>query len=139
MTAIVLYSCGDNAEETSFSYDHQVPAYKVITDSLLVSKGEVVNLKVEVKDNAGLQKLIFSYGDWGVSENIDLKDSSYPKEYTFETSITIPEDSKTEWTETVVMNDGYTYTRTQQYHKLTLLATDINMNPVTIPIYIKVK
>lgn len=135
--SLVFTACGDNAEEISLGFDHEVPSYKVLTDSLSVDPLQQVELKVEVSDNEGLKRLVFSYGDWTINQAMDLEGT--PKSYTFTTALTIPQDAEKEWEEEIQRHDGTYYTITQNYHKLTLVATDINMNARTIPIYIKVK
>jgi hypothetical protein len=136
ITFIAFYAC-ETSENISFDLDHEVPSYSVLTDSLEVEKGQTVLLKVVVSDNAGIGKVVFSYGEWQIRESITLDDT--PKSYTYETSVTIPVDAATEWQEELILNDGSKQTVTQHYHKLLLEATDINMNVRNIPIYIKIK
>lgn len=133
LTGIV--SC-ESSEDISNNMDHEVPSYKVLTDSLVVNAGQTVSIKVDVSDNGGLSKLVFSYNNWKLRESITL---ASPKTYSFETSLTIPADAEKEWEESIVQNNGATVKITQQYHKLVLEATDIHMNIRIIPIYIKVE
>ena len=100
---VVFHAC-ETSEEISMGFDHEVPTYKVLTDSLLVQAGQTVELKVEVTDNAGLKKLVFSYGNWFLFESITLDESGNPKSYVFETSITVPDDAEKQWNE-VIRND----------------------------------
>lgn len=133
---VFLSSCGETAEEISAGMDHEVPSYKVLTDSLVVSPLQEVQLKVEISDNAGLSRIVFSYGNWGLNSAINIEGS--PKTHLFETTVTIPQDAAKEWVESVTENDGTIVQKSQTYHKLVLTATDINMNVKAIPIYIKV-
>lgn len=137
---VFFYAC-DSAYDTSMKSDHEVPSYKVLTDSLTVKPGQNVGLKVEVSDNEGLQDLVFSYGDWSIMESLsdDLRQLNYPKTYLFEATITVPDDAKEEWIEDFERNDGSVIKIVQHYHKLNLDATDINMNFRNIPIYIRVQ
>ena len=135
---LVFYAC-ETAEDISAKMDHEVPSYKVLTDSLIVHAGQIVNIKVEVSDNVGLDKLVFSYGKWLLRESVSLKELNCPKSYLFETTLIIPEDAVKEWDEEVITNTGTSYKITQHYHKLNLEATDKNMNVRNIPIYIKVE
>ena len=137
LIALATFVACETSEDISFGLDHEVPSYRVLTDSLQVKKGQTVTIKVEVSDNAGLSKVVFSYGDWVIREAIMLDEK--PKSYTFETSILIPDDAATEWQEGIILNNGSKQTITQHYHKLLLEATDINMNVRNIPIYIKVE
>lgn len=133
---VFLAACGETAEEISNGMDHQVPGYTVLTDSLVVSPLQEVQLEVEVTDNAGLKRLVFSYGNWAISEAINIDGS--PKKHVFNATITIPQDAAKEWVESVTQNDGTVVEVDQTYHKLTLTATDVNQNVKVIPIYIKV-
>ncbi|MDR0541239.1 MAG: hypothetical protein LBH19_03390 [Dysgonamonadaceae bacterium] len=133
-----LYAC-ENAEDISNKMDHEVPYCKVLTDSLAVLAGQSASIQVEVSDNAGLDKMVLSYGNWMLRESISLKELNNPKSYRFETTVKVPEDAAKEWMEEVIMNTGASYTITQYYHKLVLEATDINMNVRNIPVYIKVE
>ncbi len=135
---LVFYAC-ESSEDISKGFDHEVPTYRVLTDSLVVQTGQTVALKVEIADNAGLKKVVFSYGNWFLFESIALDELGNPKSYVFETSITIPDDAEKQWSEELIRQDGSKRTITQQYHKLILEATDINMNVRNIPIYIKVE
>ena len=133
-----FYAC-ESSEEISRKMDHEVPSYKVLTDSLIVSRGQEVEIKVEVSDNAGLARMMLTYGNWGVQEVVTLAELNYPKTYLFVTKVRIPDDAAKEWIEDFMQNDGYVYKITQKYHKLKLEATDINMNVRNIPIYLKVQ
>lgn len=135
--AAIVSSCGESAEDISFGYDHEPPKYTVLTDSLAVTPLQQVPLKVEITDNEGLRKLSFSYGDWSIVKAVTIEGS--PKSYVFQDTITVPADAIREWTESVTLNTGGTMTVSQTYHKLTIEATDVNMNVRTIPIYIKVE
>lgn len=137
VATISLASCGQSAEDISYGFDHEVPQYKVLTDSLVVDPLQGVTLIVEVSDNVGLKRLEFSYSDWKLMEAHNISDS--PRKLTFETSIHIPIDAEKVWQEKVTQNDGTIVTITQTYHRLTLLATDVNQNVRRIPIYIKVR
>ena len=135
-----LYSC-DSAYDISMKFDHEVPSYKLLTDSLIVSPGQNVAIKVEVSDNEGLAELVFSYGEWNIMESLSdaLRELSFPKSFTFETSIIIPDDARKEWIEDLERNDGSIIKIVQNYHKLNLAATDINLNVRNIPIFIRVQ
>jgi hypothetical protein len=137
LAALGFYAC-ETSEDISFGLDHEVPSYRVLTDSLQVQTGQTVEIKVEVSDNSGLSKVVFSYGDWLIRESISLADFNFPKNYTFQTAIIIPADAAKEWQEDVILNDGSKKTITQHYHKLLLQATDVNMNTRNIPVYIQV-
>jgi len=91
--ATLFYACGDSAEDVSFGYDHEVPQYEVLTDSLIVEPLQTIEVKVRIADNEGLNKYVFSYGDWAVSKAEELNGA---KEYMFEMSITILADAKKE-------------------------------------------
>lgn len=132
----LLSACGETAEDISYGMDHETPSYKVLNDSAVVSPLQEVQLEIEVSDNAGLKKVIFAYGDWNLNEVIELDGS--PATYVYKKTITIPADAAKEWVESVKENDGTIVEIDQTYHKLTLTATDINMNVKIIPIYIKV-
>ena len=138
LLAGLFYAC-ETAEDISNRLDHEVPSYTVLTDSLLVQAGQQVEIKVDVSDNTGLDKVVFSYGKWLLRETISLRELNYPKSYRFETTFVVPEDAEKEWEEEVMTNTGVSYKITQRYHKLNLEATDINMNVRNIPIYIQVK
>ena len=112
---------------------------EIITDSLLVHPGQTVDIQVEVSDNAGLAKLVFSYSNWSLRESVSLSNQNYPKTYTFTTSVTIPDDALTEWSEDKILNDGTTVKITRYYHPLNLEATDINMNVRNILVYLRVR
>jgi hypothetical protein len=133
-----FYAC-ETAEDISNDMDHEVPSSVVLTDSLLVQAGQTVEIKIDVSDNAGLNKLVFSYGNWRLRESVSLEELNHPKTYRFETRLTIPEEAEKEWTEEAIMNTGDVYTVTQRYHKLNLEATDVNMNVRNIPLYIRVE
>ena len=133
-----FYAC-ESSEDISNKLDHEVPSYKVLTDSLLVHRGQTVDIQVEVSDNAGLAKLVLSYSNWSLRESVSLSDQNYPKTYTFATSVIIPDDALTEWSENKILNDGTTVKITQHYHQLNLEATDMNMNVRNIPIYLQVQ
>lgn len=133
---VFFTACGETAEEISNGMDHQVPGYTVSTDSLVVSPLQEVQLEVEITDNVGLAKLVFAYGSWGMTETINIDGS--PTKHVFNKTITIPQDAAKEWNESVTENDGTVVSVHQTYHKLTLTATDVNMNVRVIPIYIKV-
>ncbi|MFV0467367.1 MAG: hypothetical protein ACK5MK_00405 [Dysgonomonas sp.] len=135
----VLSSCGDSAEDYSFSQDHKIPEYKIYNDSIIVDKGQTVDISVDFSDESGLSKIACTYSDWGISENILLKEQGNPPTYTLNKTITIPADAATEWEETVQRNDGSTYKRTQHYHSITIKATDTNLNVRTVSVRIKVK
>jgi hypothetical protein len=137
--SLVLFAACESSEDLSYGKDHEVPSYQVLTDSLIVNPGETVTVKVAVTDNAGLNKVVFSYGNWLLRESISLQELNYPTAYSFETTITIPEDAEKEWEEELIENTGVTTKIIQQYHQLSLEATDIHMNVRNIPIYIKVK
>lgn len=136
---LLIMSACESSEEISRNLDHEVPSYKVLTDSLQLQPDQQVEVKVEISDNAGIKQIVFSYNEWLVREYISLVDKDCPKTYTFETSIVVPGDAVKEWEEEMILNDGSVKTVTQKYHKLTLEATDINMNVRSIPIYIHVK
>lgn len=138
-SAIIFSSCGDNADDYSFSLDHKIPAYTIYNDSIEVNAGQSFDVKVDLSDEAGLSKISFSYSSWGISENFLLAEEGNPKSYTFSRTITVPADAQTEWEETVVRNDGSTYVKKEQYHKLILKATDVNLNEVTVLVRVKVK
>lgn len=138
LLAGLFYAC-ETAEDLSKRLDHEVPFCKVLTDSLIVYAGQSIEIKVDVSDNAGLDKLVFSYENWFLRETVSLRELNYPKSYRFETRLVIPDDAEKEWEEEVITNTGASYKITQCYHKLNLEATDINMNVRNIPIYIQVK
>jgi hypothetical protein len=138
-SAVVFFYACESSEDISNKMDHEVPSYKVLTDSLHVHPGQTVEIKVDVSDNAGLEKLVFSYSSWSLRESVSLTDQNYPKTYTFTTTVTIPNDALTEWTEDKILNDGTTVKVTQHYHQLNLEATDINMNVRNIPVYLQVQ
>jgi len=129
----------ESSEDISNKLDHEVPSYKVLTDSLLVRRGQKADIRVEVSDNAGLNKLVFSYSNWSLRESVSLSDQNYPKTYTFTTTITVPDDALTEWSEDKILNNGTTVKITQHFHKLNLEASDINMNVRNIPVYLQVQ
>ncbi|MDR0546960.1 MAG: hypothetical protein LBG77_05190 [Dysgonamonadaceae bacterium] len=133
IAVVSFYAC-ETSEDISLGMDHEVPSYYVLTDTLYSRAGQTVDIKIDVSDNAGLNKLVFSYGEWLLRESVTLADK--PKNYTFEISVFVPEDAKTEWQEEVILNDGSKKTVTQNYHKLLLEATDISMNVRKIPFYI---
>jgi len=135
-----LYAC-DSAYDISMKFDHEVPSYKLFTDSLTVSPGQTVAIKVEVSDNIGLAELVFSYSEWSIMESLSdaLRELNYPKSFTFETSIIIPEDAREEWIEDLERNDGSIVKITQNYHKLNLEVTDVNLNVRNVPINIRVR
>jgi len=137
LAALSFYAC-QTSEDISFALDHETPSCRVLTDSLQVQAGQTVEIKVEVSDNSGLNKVVFSYGDWIIRESISLADVDFPQNYTFQTSIVIPADAAKEWQEEVILNDGSKKTITQHYHKLLLQATDVNMNTRNIPVYVQV-
>jgi hypothetical protein len=133
----IYIACGDNADEISFGYDREVPQVVLLADSLEVAPLQEVTLKAELSDNAGLSKLVFTYGNWAIAEAVELKDN--PKTCAFERTLTIPADAEKEWSDFVTLNTGETKPVTETYHKLALTVTDINMNLRTVYIYIKVK
>ena len=135
---VFFYAC-ESAYDISMKSDHEVPSYKVLTDSLLVQPGQNIEIKVEVSDNKGLSTLVFAYDNWNIQESISLIDFGYPKTYLFTSTITIPVDAAKEWVEDLERNDGSVIKITQRYHKLSLEATDINLNVRNIPIYVKVQ
>jgi hypothetical protein len=133
-----FYAC-ESSEDISNKLDHEVPSCKVLTDSLSVSPGQTVAIQVEVSDNAGLDKLVFSYSNWSLRESVSLNDQNYPKAYTFSTNVTIPDDALTEWNEDLILNDGTSIKIIQHYHKLNLEVTDINMNVRNAPVHLRVR
>jgi hypothetical protein len=132
-----ISACGESSEDISSKYDHEPPKYQVANDSTLAEPLQEVSVKVEITDNAGLKRLVFSYSDWTVSQAVDLDDA--PKSYTFETTVVVPANAAKTWTKQVIRNDGTTTTVQETYHKLVVTATDINMNVRAIPVYIKIK
>lgn len=132
----LVSACGETAEEISYGMDHELPSYKVLNDSSVVSPLQEVQLEIEVSDKAGLKKVVFAYGDWNLNEVVELEGS--PVTYVYKKTITVPQNAVKEWTESVKENDGTIIEVGQTYHKLTLTATDMNMNVKLIPIYIKV-
>ncbi|MDR2086538.1 MAG: hypothetical protein LBP72_05125 [Dysgonamonadaceae bacterium] len=134
----LAFSACETAENISFGMDHETPSGMAVTDSLQVHPGQTVDIKIAVSDNAGLSKVVFSYGEWMIRESVSLAELNYPQSYTFETSIVIPEDAITAWEEDVILNDGSKKTIVQHYHQLLLEATDRNMNVKDIPVYIRV-
>ena len=114
---VFLSACGETADEISAGMDHTVPGYTVLNDSLVVSPLQEVQLEIEVTDAAGLKRLVFSYGNWGITEAINIDGA--PTKHTFTKTITIPQDAAKEWVESVTEND-------------------VNQNVKEIPIYIKV-
>lgn len=139
LLALVFYACGESAEDISFGYDHEVPQYEVLTDSLVVDPLTTVDLKVRISDNEGLSKYVFSYGNWAINKAEELDKAGIIKEFLFEMTITVPADAEKEWEETVIEKDGATRTIIQTYHKLEMTITDINMNVTKVPVYIKVR
>jgi hypothetical protein len=135
---MAFFAC-ESAEDISNGMDHEVPSYKVLTDSLLVQAGQNVEIKVEIADNAGLSKVVFSYDNWLIRESFDLLEEKYPMSYTFTTVVAIPDDAAQVWEEDEVLNDGTTIKIRQQYHSLNLEVTDINMNVRNVPVYIRVE
>jgi len=133
-----FFAC-ESSEDISRKMDHEVPSYKVLTDSLTVAPGQQIEIKVEISDNAGLSKLLLTYGNWGIQEVLSLADLNYPKTYLFTTKVSVPNDAAKEWVEDFIRNDGYVLKINQKYHKLNLEATDINMNVRNIPVYIRVQ
>jgi len=137
LLSLSFFSCGESAEEISLAYDHEVPKYHVVTDSLLVVPLQEIDLKVEISDNEGLKKIVLTYGNWGINKVSDLEEN--PKNYTFETRITIPENAEKEWKEQITKNDGTIISVEETYHKLIITATDINMNVRNIPVYLRIQ
>ena len=136
---LAFFNACDSSEDISYKMDHEVPSYKLLTDSLLVQQGQNVEIKVEISDDAGLSTIVFSYDVWSVRESFSLMEENYPKSYTFAITITIPDDAEKEWIEEVIRNDGSTVRIPQQYHKLNIEASDVNLNVRNIPVYIKVQ
>ena len=110
---------------------------QVANDSTIAEPLQEVSVKIEITDNAGLKRLVFSYSDWTVSQAVDLDDA--PKSYMFETTVVVPANAAKTWIKQVIRNDGTTTTVQETYHKLVVTATDINMNVRAIPVYIKIK
>jgi hypothetical protein len=135
--SLVFCAC-ETAEDISAGMDHETPSGTPVMDSLRVFPGQTLDIQIIVTDNAGLSKLVFSYGEWMIRESISLAELNYPHSYTFEITITIPEDALAEWEEEVILNNGSKKTIVQQYHKLLLEATDRNMNVKDIPVHIHV-
>lgn len=135
----VMESC-ETSNDISFGLDHAVPSYEVLTDSMVVSPLDEVQLKIRIADESGLLKLKFSYSAWAIEENIELKENGFPLEYVFERTIVVPADAKKQWDETIYLNDGSSQVIKQQYHRLIISATDTKQNTRdVIPVYIKVQ
>ncbi len=135
--AASLQSCGSTAEDISFGYDHVVPQSKVLTDSIVAKPTQTIDVKIEVTDNVGLQKLVLTYPDWGISQVVDLTDT--PKNYLFEASVEVPSYAIKQWEETITEKDGTVRTIVQTYHPLVIVATDVNMNQSSTRISVKVE
>lgn len=142
----ILISC-DSAENISNGFDHEVPKCIIKNDSITASKGDKIEIEIEVSDNAGLSKMELSYGEWRLSNIVKL-DNEAIKKYTYTYELEIPEYAKTVtvvdgneigWQEVEYRNDGSSYYINQLYHKINFNATDINLNVRNSSIYIKVR
>ena len=143
---LLLVSC-DSAEQISNGFDHEVPKCIIKNDSITASRGEKIEIEIEVSDNIALNKMELSYGEWSLSNVIKL-DNETTKKYTYTYELEIPQDAKAVtlvdgkevgWQEVVYRNDGSSYYINQLYHKISFNATDVNLNVRNTTIYLKIK
>jgi len=135
---VLLFQACETTDDTLNSLDHTVPAIEFVPDTLEVAAGGSLTINAVVKDESGIQRIEFSYGDWRINEIVDLIPESYPKSYSFSTQINVPSDAKTQWEEDKFFNDGTSIKIIQRYHKLSLSTWDKNRNLKKDYVYVKV-
>lgn len=135
-TTILFAACDYDPNE---DVDYISPKATIEVDSVEVARGESVNLKALIKDPSGISYASLSYAEWNVSNEIKFEEGQYPREYSFDQAVQIPENAKLEWEEDFVKNDGTRFKIQQQYHKLALTCYDGVLNRNIYYFYIKAK
>jgi len=136
---ILLFAGCESTEDTLNSLDHTVPVIQFTPDTLEVTAGEKVTINALLSDEAGIQRIEFTYGEWRLNTIIDLSAESDQATYTFSTEITVPVNALKSWEEKKYFNDGTSLVITQTYHKLLLSVWDKNRNLQKGYCYVKVK
>jgi len=113
--------------------------------TVIATKGSTIDISIELSDDVALKTAELSYSDWLFSKYINFTNPEgdiplKPKNYNFTAQVVVPQTAVTgPWIETYYFNDGSSMKITQNYHKLVLTVTDINMNVRIIPIFVKVE
>lgn len=136
---ILLFAGCESTEDTLNTLDHTVPVIKFTPDTLEVTAGEKVTINALLSDEAGIQRIEFTYGDWRINTIIVLPAESDEATYNFSTEITVPVNALKSWEEKKYFNDGTSLVITQTYHKLLLSVWDKNRNLQKGYCYVKVK
>ena len=118
---------------------------KITLPTLTVSKGDTINISVEISDDIALKTAEMSYGVWLFSKYINFANPEgnipkTPQTYKFSAQVIVPASAvTTPWLEDYYFNDGSSMKITQSYHKILFTVSDINMNVRIIPIFVKVQ
>ncbi len=131
-------SC-ETPEDILNNLDHQVPEITFTTDTLVIAAGANATATVTVEDEAGIDRIEFSYGSWQINQIFNLSEEGSPDSHTLNLEFTIPLDAETQWDETLYFNDGSSIVILQQYHKLLLNSWDVNRNMNTAILYVKIE
>lgn len=135
---MVIASC-ESTDDILESIDHKVPDIQFMPDSIEVDAGETFTVEALVEDESGIERLVFSYGNWRINQIVDLSGETVSGSYTFSTEVTVPGDALTSWEEEKYFNDASSITIIQQYHALELTAWDVNRNERKSYMYVKVR
>jgi len=117
----------------------------VVLPTVTASIGSTIDISVVITDNDALKTAELSYSAWLYSKYINFSNPTgdiplTPASYTLTAQIKVPDNAvTTPWLESYSFNDGSSMKITQSYHKLSLTILDVNMNTITIPIFVKVE
>jgi hypothetical protein len=134
----IAVSC-ETPEDILNNLDHQVPEITFETDTLVIAAGANGNARVTVEDEAGVERIEFSYGAWQINQIFNLSEEGNPASHSVDLEFTVPVDAETQWDETFYFNDGSSIEILQQYHKLLVNSWDVNRNMNTAILYVKIE
>lgn len=137
--SLLVFTACESTEDILESIDHEVPDIQFLSDSIEVSIGDIFTVEALVEDESGIERMVFSYGNWRINEIVDLAEEPALDPYTFTTEVAVPEDALKEWEEEKYFNDASSIVVIQQYHALELTAWDTNRNERKAYMYVKVE
>lgn len=136
LSVTFLLGACESAEDISFGFDHSVPEIVFENDSVTVSPGSGLALNLKIMDNVGVASWELSYPNWNFRKFGKVEGV---KECGLSETIVIPDDAKLEWEEVKYRNDGSTYIATEIYHRIVVVATDVNLNKRTSYLYVRIR
>jgi hypothetical protein len=137
--SILLFTACESTDDRLNEIDHTVPVVQFESDTLEVTAGDKATINAVVKDDSGIQRIEFSYGDWRINKITDLTLEANTVSYPFSLEITVPADAARQWEESLYFKDASSIKITQQYHRLALTAWDRNRNLVKGYVFVRVK